>query len=154
MNSMRYFNSVPLTIKLLIVTLIVGASIGGVSDYFMSDSIRHIVNKHLDETLAHQAKEDYIAFERYMSAYSQLAKLFVGSGSFGRYLKTLEGEKGFSPDVIKFYEDPPEWFLDNSLLRMFSYVQYALVFDSGYGVKEVYHASGGPPLSNCLSRSR
>ncbi|MCG6550857.1 MAG: HAMP domain-containing histidine kinase [Candidatus Magnetominusculus sp. LBB02] len=141
-----YINRVSLTSKMLIITVFVGAAVWAASDFILSDNIRLIVNKQLDKTLSRQAKEDYEAFEDYMDHYSQLAKLSVKGSNFQRYINNLREY----PAEVKYYDDAPDWFLENSLLRMFSYVQYALIFDFRYDVKEVYQAPGEPAPKGLL----
>ena len=77
--------SCSLTVKMLLITAVVGLVVWGISDKFQTDSLRKIFYGKLVERFSWQAEEQRILFDRYVKGHHQAVKLFINSDNIKTY---------------------------------------------------------------------
>ncbi|MBI4690238.1 MAG: HD-GYP domain-containing protein [Nitrospirae bacterium] len=140
---------IPLTIKMLILTIAVGITAGGVLDYFQTKKVRAVFYAELLERLNRQSHEDRIRFDNYAAAHSKAAKLIISQGQFIDYIKKASFA-GDSPPT-RYINEIPSWLPQASVLRSLIAVRYALLLDAKGRVREVYQNSPDAPPKSLLN---
>ncbi len=138
---------VPLTVKILIISALVGILLWVILDHFQASRTKSIFMEQLNERLAQHAMEDRLRFDRYVKTFPQSVRLFVRQKNFTDY---VENQIWHQEDTggIKFHKRPPKWFPRLSVLRIFAQPRFALLLDSQGMVREVYSShQDGPPTS-------
>ncbi|MEE8328596.1 MAG: ATP-binding protein [Thermodesulfovibrionia bacterium] len=143
---------IPLTPKMLLITVTVGVIAWGLLDYIQSSTLKDIFLAQLTERLSKQALEDRISFDRYIKKHNLSAKLIVSQKNFFDYIKDIEKKEWSSEDVfkVKFYKHPPSWFPKRSALRLLVQPRYAFLLDAHRQVREVYQGWPKPPPASLL----
>ncbi|MBI4685251.1 MAG: HD-GYP domain-containing protein [Nitrospirae bacterium] len=141
------FQRIPLTIKMLVVTVAVGIGVSIILDYFQSKRLKNIFYAQLSENLDKHASEDRRRFDRYVDSYNKAARLIISQKRFLDYI----GQKYFYTGKalqIKSLEEVPSWLPEPSVLRSLINVRYALLSDSEGNVREAYQNwPDAPPQS-------
>jgi signal transduction histidine kinase len=134
---------IPLTYKVLILTVMVGLISWGILDYVQSRQLKAIFDVQLAKQLNIQAQEARVRFDNYVEAQHAAVKLSVSQKRFSDYLsKTDIGVV----TRIKYYRDyVPPWMPDASAMRGLVQISYALLMDGKGNVKEVYQSLPTPP---------
>ncbi len=147
---------IPLTPKMLLVTLTAGLIAWGMLDYVQSRTLKDIFLAQLTERLSKQALEDRISFDRYIKNHNLSAKLIVSQKKFIDYVEEIEKKEWSSEDVIKvkFYKHPPPWFPRRSVLRLLAQPRYAFLLDAYGQVREVYQGWPEPPPASLLQPTK
>ncbi len=141
---------IPLTPKMLLLTVLVGVVVWGILDYAQSKKLRALIEASMTTRLIQRAQNDRIRFDNYVGAYQQSVKLIVSQKSFVDYVLSpitpVEGKIR-----VKRHTEVPPWLPNASVLRKFSHIHYALLIDAEGRVREVYQ--GWPePLPATLLR--
>ncbi len=133
----KILRKLPLTLKMVGLTILVGFMVWIISDYHETRSVRKLVNDHLYEMLQQQALEDRIRFDNYLGAFRQVAKLTVSQSSFIEY---LEENKWFREESISVenHNALPEWSLKKSILRRLAVPRFAILIDGKGETREVF----------------
>lgn len=125
----NYLQRIPLTIKMVTVTVVIGIIVWIVLDFIQSRRIKNIFMSQLMERLSHEAMEDRLQFDRHVKAYQQSVRLFVIQGNFSDYVDSRKWLPG--DDIqLKFYNDIPPWFPVPVMRRTLPQPRYALLMDS------------------------
>ncbi len=135
---------VPLTPKLLLVTLLVGGAVWGVVDRVQSRELQALMEDHLHARLAEQAQQDRQRFDAYIASYHQAAKLLVAQKRMVDYVERGLGTRRSAPAVYTV-SDIPRWLPDTSILRAFTPIDYAFLLDQHGRVRELYEGRPDPP---------
>jgi len=143
---------IPLSIKMLFVTLIVGFTAWGVLDQIQTRKLKTIFMRQLTERFERQAMEDRLRFDRYIKAHHYLVKLILTQKGFYDYIdKQLWSQRDMVN--IRYHEEPPEWFPSPLLLRTIAKPRFALLIDKWMGIREVYQSGEYPPPASLLRLS-
>jgi diguanylate cyclase (GGDEF)-like protein len=130
---------VPLTTKMLVLTIGVGLIVWTVLDRIHIGSIKDIFQSQLSERLKAQSLNDRISFDRHVKTHLQSAKLFVSQKSFSDYVDRQDWSvMPAGEDGIEYYNRPPGWFPKLSVLRAFAMPRFALLLDHAGNVREVF----------------
>jgi diguanylate cyclase (GGDEF)-like protein len=130
---------VPLTTKMLVLTIVVGLIVWTVLDRIHIGSIKDIFETQLSERLTEQSLNDRLSFDRYVKTHLQSAKLFVSQKSFSDYVDRRDWSTSpAGPEDIRYYSRPPVWFPKMSVLRTFAMPRFALLLDHAGNVREVF----------------
>lgn len=129
---------IPLTLKMVVITVLVGLTMWFSFDVMQARKLRSIFLSQLTERLRRQAMEDRIGFDRFVKAHLHSIKLFISQRNFSEY---IERQKWSPEDTIavKDYRRSPDWFPRSSVLRTFVQPRYALLLDERGNLREVYH---------------
>jgi hypothetical protein len=148
----RLYNRIPLNIKMVLVTVVVGLVAWALLDYIQTQRVRDIFFDQLNEKLEKHAREDRLSFDSYVKSYNDTARLFVTQKNFGDYVESQQ----WSEDNIgiKFYRRHPKWFPKRSVLKTFVLPHYALMLDSHGNTREVYLARHEPPPTALIEPTR
>ncbi|MBI5665792.1 MAG: PAS domain S-box protein [Nitrospirae bacterium] len=156
----RILSRVPLTPKLLIITLFVWGLVWGILEYLQSNQLKKITDIQLTHLLEQQARENRIRFDNYVMAYHDMAVLIVSQKAFVDHVR---GYAGFSDGTkgIKYHTEIPAWLPDASVMRHFVRIHNAVLIDGMGRVREVYQGTSGivprsllPPSALLLKMSR
>lgn|GEM_PF-3600750 len=132
----RILHRIPLTVQMVLVTIVVGTVVWFASDYFATKIFRTTLENHLIKLMGIEAVEQRSAFDNYVKAYSHASKLFAHYDRFIDYVERA-GWSAEGPEV-KYYRKLPTWLPKSSILRLVVQVRYALLLDGSGRVREVY----------------
>jgi signal transduction histidine kinase len=146
MEDIPTLRRIPLTYKVLILTVTVGLICWGILDYVQSRQLKAIFDTQLTKQLNIQAQESRVRFDNYVEAHHAAVKLSVAQKRFSDYLARKDLR---AVTRIKYYRDyVPPWMPDASAMRSLVQISYALLMDGEGHVKEVYQSLPTPlPLS-------
>ncbi|MDM8565478.1 SpoIIE family protein phosphatase [Candidatus Halobeggiatoa sp. HSG11] len=125
-----------ITIKVLIITFLIGALVWISLDQIQSKAIQQLLFTELADELEIRAKEDRAVFDRYVRFHNQTTKLIISQQRFQTYFisnKWLENKK------IKHHYRLPAWLPNSSVMRVFFHAKFAILIDQNEQVREVYH---------------
>jgi len=130
--------TLPLTLKMLVLTALVGVTVWTGLDYLQTRELRKIFQDQLAERLSHQAQEDRIRFDRYVKSHHKTVKLLVEQRHLIDYLAASGWfDRGSEP--IVYHRRPPRWLPKPSILRELIHPRYALLIDGRGNTREVYY---------------
>ncbi len=132
-----------LSLKMVILSLIVGLILWATVDYIQTQRIKKIFQDQLAEMLSKQAKEDRYHFDRYLKTFNQTVKLLVSHEHLTNYIRKQGWSSG--NDQIIYHRQPPLWLGNPNELNALVYFRYAILLDSMSKVREVYHGQYEPP---------
>ena len=148
MKDIPTLRRIPLTYKMLILTVTVGLTSWGILDYVQSRQLKAIFDAQLTEQLNIQAQEARVRFDNYVEAHHAAVKLSVSQKRFSDY---LTGKDIGAATGIKYYRDyVPPWMPDPSSMRGLVRISYALLMDGKGNVREVYQSLPEPPPLSLL----
>ncbi|RJQ24319.1 MAG: PAS domain S-box protein [Nitrospiraceae bacterium] len=136
----------PLTLKMIAITLITGLLLWTVVVKIYSGKVRDLFMAQLKEGLARQAEDDRRHFDGYVKAYYRTAKIFTRLKNYSDY---VEKQKWSPGDTIRvrYHSGPPEWLPPVSVFRSLILFRYAILLDPQGRGREVYRTGEGlPPL--------
>lgn len=136
-ESPKWHHQIPLTVKMVMVTVALGVAVWLVLDYMQSQRIKNIFMAQLTKRLGQQAMDDRLRFDQHVKAYHHSARLFVMQKNFIDY---VENQNWSRKDIaeIKYYRQFPPWFPGKPMLRALGQPRYALLLDSQGVVREVH----------------
>jgi signal transduction histidine kinase len=126
MEQPRFLQRIPLTVKMVFLTVMVGLCAGGVLDYFQGRTVRNIFMEQLKERFSLEAQEDRIRFDNYVKAHHEAVKLLT---SQKRLIDYIGSEEWTKHSEVKFYRQPPPWLPRTSVLRALIRIRHALLLD-------------------------
>ncbi len=132
------FSRAGLTLKMLILTAMLGMAIWFISDSYQTRTLSALFNEKLAERFSLQAQEHRTRFDRYVKIYSQAAKLLASADQLHDYLNTPAWRHDTSTKP-KFYDETPAWMPEHSVLRPFVMPRYTILLDAHRRVREVYN---------------
>jgi len=135
MEKPRFLQRIPLTVKMVFLTIIVGFCAGGIIDYFQSRTVKNIFLGQLEERLSLEAQEDRIRFDNYVKAHHQAVKLLT---SQKRLMKYISSEEVRDRSEVRFHRQPPAWLPRTSVLRALILIRNALLLDDDGKAWEIY----------------
>jgi len=135
MEQRHFLQRIPLTVKMVFLTVMVGLLAGGVLDYFQGGIVRGIFMKQLEERLSLEAQEDRIRFDNYVKAHHQAVRLLTSQKRLVDYLNSKEWA---NRSVVRFYKQPPPWLPRTSVLRALIQIRHALLLDESGKAWEIY----------------
>jgi signal transduction histidine kinase len=148
MEDIPTLRRIPLTYKVLILTVTIGLISWGILDHVQSRQLKAIFDAQLTEQLNIQAQEARVRFDNYVEAHHAAVKLSVAQKRFSDYLARTDIG---AVTRIKYYRDyVPPWMPDASAMRSLVHISYALLMDGKGSVKEVYQSLPTPPPLSLL----
>jgi PAS domain S-box-containing protein len=171
------FKRIPLTLKMLVVTVFVGVLTWSFLDPIQSSTTESVFRQQLSTTLEEDADENLTLFERYVQIFRQNVRLIVYQKQFydyvqeernGEWTSLRDDQKRIKsyPYYMEFpqsssvrsvqdqfkaylyYTESPRWLPDIASLRSFPHFHYALLLDGEGNLKEIYkNLAESPPAS-------
>ncbi len=137
------FKRISLTLKMLLVTIIVGAATWSLLDLLQPRTIDEAFNTALSERLNEDEIENRMRFDRYIKNFHQNAKFIISQKQFYDYIKKIRYKEWLLlltvQNQVKYYEDPPQWLPSSSILSSITHFQYAFLIDDKENVREAYN---------------
>jgi len=140
-----FSNRLPLTLKMVVLTITVTFLVGLATDQYVSRNIEGSFEEFLEEVLAKQSLDDRLRFDNYMMAFHQVAELTVFQKALTDYLDSKNWFEGCS-DTPLVNNHMPIWFLDHSSLRALAVPRYAILFNPLGKACEVFNRETSKPL--------
>ncbi|MBF0336613.1 MAG: PAS domain S-box protein [Nitrospirae bacterium] len=140
---LRLISGLSLTVRMLVLTVIVGLSAGGLLGMLLDKRINDALNTQLRERLSVKAKDERSHFDNVMISYHQSIKLFVQRVDFAKYVARANfSAQDKAEPVISLKH--PSWLPKSSVLRFFAHIEYAMLLDPAGRVREIYQATDRP----------
>ncbi len=133
----KLLNRVPLTSKMVLVTVFIGICLWALLDYIQSARLKKIFYVQMFDRLSEQSMEWRISLDRYIRYHYETALIIVSQKSFSDYVVKQDWRKE-GPVEIRYYYESPEWFLTPSVLRTLVRPRYAMLIDPKGRVREIY----------------
>lgn len=131
-----------LTLKMLLLTAVVGVVVWALSDAVQTSVLSEVFREKLSERLSREAEKQRIMFDRYVKGHHTAVKLFVTTSHLHDYIENADwATKPAVTKEIKYYSRPPSWLPRLSVMRNFLQPRYLLLLDTDNHVREVYQAS-------------
>ena len=139
----------PLALKTLLFTLLIGAAVALVIDRVQRAELRAALYDELAVELAELSKEDRRLFDRQVQWVRHAARLIASQRRFLDYLDAQwpngRPAAAATDDVPPLHHlRPPSWLPPNSVLRGFFNASHALLIDADGAVREIYHHTPPP----------
>lgn len=128
----------PLTAKVLILTLVIGVVTWVILDYIQNRNIREFFLTELAKELELQARDDRALFDQHIRSFQQAAKIITSQQRFQTYLTNVDWQKQSLGSIQHYYNLPP-WLPTASVMQAFFFARYALLLDDKGQVREIYH---------------
>jgi len=138
MENPRFLQRIPLTLKMVFLTVIVGFCTGGILDYFQSRTVKSIFLAQLEERFSLEAQEDRIRFDNYVKAHHQAVRLLTSQKKLIDYIGS---EEWLNRSEVRFHRQPPPWLPRTSVLRALIRIRHALLLDEDGKAWEIYQGT-------------
>lgn len=132
---------IPLTMKMVLLTFVVGISAWAVLDYFQTRTVKSIFLTQLKERLNLESQEDRIRFDNYIKAHHQSIKLIASQKKVIDYIGIQDWT---NTSEVRFHRRPPQWMPKTSVLRSLVQIRHALLLDGEGRTREVYQGTPEP----------
>ncbi|MBF0567023.1 MAG: PAS domain S-box protein [Nitrospirae bacterium] len=129
------FERISLTLKMTLITVVVGVLVSGILGYMYSKNLKFLLNEQLKERLGKQAINNRSVFDRHIIGYHQSVVLLTAIGDFLSYVRKVDWSN--ETPVIN-HTEIPEWLPKTTVLRLMADFDYALLFDSRRRLRESY----------------
>jgi signal transduction histidine kinase len=144
------FRRIPLTVKMLITTILVGFAVWYVLDNSYVHTLKEIFQQSLTERLDHEAFENRKNFDSYVKLFHHSVKMFTSQKRLIDYVEERAKKEWAKegPVLVKSYDRPPPWYPRASVARTFAQTRYVLLLD-GRGMTREFFAfkAEAPPES-------
>jgi PAS domain S-box-containing protein len=148
----RFLQRFSLTVKITILTIMVGVVVWLSSDYIIGLSVKRVFEDHLVDMMNEEALDARNSFDGFIKSHSQAVRLITAQKRFLDYIDGSEWTNG-NAFGVKHEMSLPRWLPRPSVLRQFVHIRYALLLDSKGRVREVYQGAPGPPPETLLHPS-
>lgn len=139
LNPFSLFGGITLTIKMLVLTLIIGLSVWFILDKIQEKELRRTFVIELSKELREHAREDRRLFDRHIQSIHNMARLIISQKNFTDYIDGKIWKQEQSSGDVKDYDILPPWMPKASFLRAFHSSSDAVLIDAKGVIREVYH---------------
>jgi diguanylate cyclase (GGDEF)-like protein len=146
------FKRCGLTLKMLILTALLGMAVWLISDSYQTRALKQIFNEKLAERFSVEAEEHRSRFDRQVKIYSQTAKLLAGTHQLYSHLDQTAWREGAGRPLMR-HEDTPSWMPAHSILRQFVMPRYTILLDAQGAARELFNWDRTEPPALLLSPS-
>ncbi|MEO5359480.1 MAG: PAS domain S-box protein [Nitrospirota bacterium] len=129
------FNRIPLTLKMVIVTVVVSVVVSAGLGYYSTSRLSTALDSQLQDRLAKRSVVDRARFDTYVLSFHQTAVLLSKQYSIVNYVK---GDKWGKNKSITIQDEIPPWLPGSAALRLIADFTYAVLFDAEDNPREVY----------------
>jgi PAS domain S-box-containing protein len=143
------FKHISLTLKMLLITVIVGAATWSLLELLQRRTTEELFNAALAERLNEDEDENRRLLDRYIQNFHQNAKFIISQKQFYDYIKKVRYKEWTLElsvqNQIKYYDDLPQWMPSSSILGSITHFHYSFLIDENGNVREVYERFGELP---------
>lgn len=132
------FKGYGLTLKMLILTALLGMAVWLISDSYQTRTLKEIFNEKLADRFGIEAQEHRTRFDRQVKIYSQTAKLLAGTHQLHEHLGQAAWREAASSPLVH-HEDTPPWMPAHSILRQFVMPRYTILLDATGTPRELFN---------------
>jgi two-component system CheB/CheR fusion protein len=136
------FKRISLTLKMLLITIVVGIATWGFIHLLQLRTIDEAFNNALSQRLNEDENENRILFDRYVKNFNQNARFIISQKQFYDYIKKTSYKEWSlllsAQNLIKYHEDTPQWLPSPSILSSITHFRYAFLIDDKGIVREVF----------------
>lgn len=132
----NFLNRVPLTLKMVVVTILLGICLWAVMEYIQSARLKKIFYVQLIDKLSEQSMEWRIRLDRYIRFHHETAEIIVSQKAFSDYVNSQSWSR--ANEEVRYHAKPPAWLLSPSILRSLVRPRYAMLLDENGRVREIY----------------
>lgn len=151
---MSISRKVPLTLKMAMITLLVGILTWGLMDPVHRRAMRNAFGEQLNERLEEEAHENRMLFDGYVERFMQSAKILISQRELQDYVNAHTGEWKSVPasrDRIIYHSEPPSWLPKASTIRTLPDMHYVFLLDKGQSIREAFMKHPELPPGELLS---
>lgn len=142
-NARTFWGRIPITPKMVFITLLVGVIAWVSLDGLQTRYQKKIFNEYQAERLKDNAREARIRLESHVAKYHQAVRILIAQKNFIDYISDPAFMRHLT-DVRRFRSEIPPWLPDASIMRHFVPLRYALLIDGSGKVREIYENSPEP----------
>ena len=151
-SSLTMLKRCGLTLKMLILTAMLGMAVWLISDSYQTRALKQIFNEKLAERFGIEAQEHRTRFDRQVKIYSQMAKLLAGTHQLHAHLSQVAWRDAANGPPVH-HEDTPPWMPVHSILRQFVMPRYAILLDATGTARELFNWDRTQPPAPLLAPS-
>lgn len=134
------FSKLPLTVKMLLLTLLIGLGSWIILDSVQNDVIRQLFFNQLKKELQTRAQENFFFFDHHLRTHQQSVKIIVSQQRFQTYISSAAWLNPQQDELkIKHHYRLPRWLPPAGVMQVFFIARFALLIDDQGRVREVYH---------------
>ena len=138
-DSLAFFKGISLTVKMLLLTLIIGLSLWLILDNIQEKELHRTFVEELSMELKAHALEDRQLFNLHIQGIHNTAKLIVSQKNFNDYIAGEQWQRAKDSQETKHHDLLPPWMPKPSFLRAFHSSSDALLINEKGFVQEIYH---------------
>jgi diguanylate cyclase (GGDEF)-like protein/PAS domain S-box-containing protein len=161
-----YVRDVLLVFKVLLMTALVGMSVGFVIDRIQAGNMRQDTLAAISEDLRADLIEARNLMDNYIKRYGESVDMLTKQAVFIDYVKGLNKREDAGGrtaidaggrtaidaggrTAVRYYDEPPPWLTDTVTPKIIMQARYLILLDAGSTVREVYRTVSGT-LPNAL----
>jgi signal transduction histidine kinase len=150
------FRHIPLTVKMLVTTILVGLAVWYVLDNSYVYTLKEIFLQSLTERLDHEAFENRKRFDNYVKLYNHSVKMFTSQKRLIDYVEETAKKEWADegPIRMKIYDRPPPWYPRVSVARTFAQARYVLLLDGRGMTRDVFAFKAEPPPQSLIKPTK
>ncbi|MBF0465994.1 MAG: hypothetical protein HQK88_12225 [Nitrospirae bacterium] len=146
-----FISRVSLTVKVAVVTIVIGITLSAVLDYFHRKALKETFNTQLLSMLETQAKEDRRQFDALFFGYHRSVKALANQFLLIKYIEKASWNG--DTQTKSYQQEIPPWLPKVSVLKYYPEIEYALLFDTHKKIREVYTEFSDPFPASLTSLS-
>ncbi len=128
---------VPLTPKIMLLTILVGLLAWGVLDTFQSTTLKKTFDAYLSVRLEQSAQVARMKFDQHVEMYHEAVRVITSQINFQNDIhRPARFPEGDGP--VRYHDEIPPWLPDSSIMRHFVPIRFALLIAPDGTVREVY----------------
>ena len=128
----------PLTVKMVILTVLLGSLVGFIANLATASSVRKLFEQHVYAILEQDSLENRIRFDNYLTDFRQMARLFSSHEKLLIHLDEIDQVSG--PQNYTRFRKYPGWFPGKSLMRSLAIPRFMMIYSGDYTLLEMYYA--------------
>ncbi|RJR18149.1 MAG: PAS domain S-box protein [Nitrospiraceae bacterium] len=138
---MTCFRKLPLTLKMTLITLLVGIVTWALLDPIHRKSMKRTFGEQLKDRLEQEAYENRMLFDGYVDRFMQSTKILISQRGLQDYVNSPAAKWESLPpgkDRTIYHNEPPAWLPKSSVIRTLPDVHYIFLLDKKHSLREVY----------------
>jgi PAS domain S-box-containing protein len=146
----RPLRRLPLTLKLILLTLAGGLLVWKGLDELQTREIRELLHDEVSQRLNEQAREDRLLFDEHRRGYYQALKLFASQRRLVEHVRRQTDSWSTGPAKLVYHRELPDWLPGQSVIRALAPARFWLLLDARGRPREIYQ-HGQDPLPESLA---
>lgn len=141
---------IPLTLKMLLATLLASTIMWALLDHWQSRHLKELFQTHQMAAVEEKARENRRILDSQIRRHHQAVKLLSSQSRLIDHLLRLQDQDNLS---AKIHTSLPPWLPNASMLRSFVPLRYVLLIGPDSQVRELYQGVAFPPPPSLLQPS-